>query len=81
MRRRSQNISAATLLKNSVEAVLSSNVYSITGADADKVNSSIKSVSPTNLGLYVTVGEGTALDNIGSGDVFFLDGSESTPAR
>lgn len=65
--------------KNSVEAVLSSNVYSITGADADKVNSSIKSVSPTNLGLYVTVGEGTELDNIGSGDVFFLDGSESTP--
>lgn len=65
--------------KNSIEAVLSSNVYSITGSDAGKVNDSIKSVSPTNLGLYVTVEAGTALDNVGFGDVFFLDGSESTP--
>lgn len=65
--------------KNSVQAVLSNNCLQITGDDADKVNSSIKNIELTSSGLYVTVKSGTALDNTGVGDVFFLDGSESTP--
>lgn len=65
--------------KNSVQAVLSNNCMQITGDDADKVNSSIKNIELTSSGLYVTVKSGTALDNTGVGDIFFLDGSESTP--
>ncbi len=61
------------------QALISPTVTMLEGDTAAAVNKSITKLSTTSLGTYITAAEGTALDDLGVGDVFFLDGSETTP--
>ncbi len=60
-------------------AVLSSSVKIFTGAEASKINASIGGIQVTNTGLFMDVASGTAFDALGIGDIFFLEGTESSP--
>lgn len=64
---------------NKSQAVLSPSVKMITGDDAAAVNSAITGIKCSNLGLYLDIAAGTPLDNLGVGDVFYLEGSGTTP--
>ena len=60
-------------------AVLSSNVKMFTGDEAEKINASIGNIQATNAGLFMDVASGTAFDALGIGDIFYLEGTESSP--
>lgn len=60
-------------------ATVSDSVVLLTGADAAAINTSVKSVRSTNKGVFLEVADGTALDALGVGDVFFLEGNDNTP--
>ena len=64
---------------NEPEVVISSNVNMFTEEEAGKINESIQSVRFMNTGIHLEVAKGSALDNIGIGDIFYLDGNENTP--
>lgn len=60
-------------------AILSSNVKIFADEDAAAVNNAISGIQITSNGLYVDIAAGTPLENLGVGDIFYLDGSERTP--
>ena len=60
-------------------AVFSSGVEFFEEADTDKINASIRDYELTNKGLIVHIDKGTAMDDLGVGDIFFLEGDASTP--
>lgn len=60
-------------------AVLSSSVKMFTGDSASQINAAIDNVQATNAGLYFDVEDGTAFEDLGIGDIFYLEGSESSP--
>ncbi len=64
---------------NEPEVVISSNVNMFTQEESEKINESIQSVQFMNTGIYLKAAKGSALDNIGIGDIFYLDGNENTP--
>lgn len=61
------------------EAVMSSNVKPFLEESAAEINQAITNVEITNKGMFLRVNEGTALDALGIGDIFYLDGTEETP--
>lgn len=60
-------------------AEINDNVKVLTAEQAKQINGSIREVKSTNQGLYLEVADGTALSEIGIGDIFFLNGSKETP--
>lgn len=61
------------------EVVISSNVNMFTVEEAEKINESIQSVQCMNTGIHLKAAKGSALDNMGIGDIFYLEGNENTP--
>ncbi len=59
-------------------AVISPNVV-LFDEGAAEINNAITSVKTTSGGVYLDVAAGTDMDSLGVGDIFFLDGSETTP--
>ena len=71
-------------VQNIVEAssphgYISQNVNWFDESQAMAVNSSIQKITGDSNGLFVTLKSGTAVDNLVSGDVFYLEGNENTP--
>lgn len=64
---------------NEPEVVISSNVNMYTSTDAEKINESIQSIRFMNTGLHINIAKGSALDDIGIGEIFYLEGSTNTP--
>ena len=64
---------------NEPEVVISSNVNMFTEEEAEKINESIQSVQFMNTGIHLQAAKGSALDNMGIGDIFYLEGNENTP--
>lgn len=60
-------------------AILSANVKMFTAEEAADINGAISNVQITNLGLYMDVSEGTKFEDLGIGDVFFLEGGSNSP--
>ena len=60
-------------------AVLNPNVIVFDEEDAAQINEKITDLQITNKGLYLNMAQGTAFDELSSGDIFFLEGSEDTP--
>ena len=60
-------------------AVFSSSVNFLIEEDADEVNDAIVDYEITNHGLVLEIEEGTPLDQFGVGDIFYLEGDNSTP--
>lgn len=61
------------------EVVFSQNVRIFTEDEAEVINGNISEVRVTNHGLYMSTAGETPLSELGTGDVFYLDGSEKTP--
>lgn len=59
-------------------AQFSSNVIVFAEDEAAEINSKISNVRMTSTGLYIDVQNGTSFDNLGSGDIFYLEGSQDT---
>ncbi|MBE6607775.1 MAG: hypothetical protein E7633_04410 [Ruminococcaceae bacterium] len=60
-------------------AEISNNVKVLTAEEAKKINESILTVNSTNQGVYIEIADGTAMESLGIGDIFFLNGSTETP--
>ena len=65
--------------KEEQTAVISSNVKVFIEEDASDINNKIQDVTITNTELYVKMENGTAFDDLGSGDIFFLEGDKTSP--
>ncbi len=61
------------------QAIISSSVTMFDGDKATAINSAITTATGTSAGLYLNVKKGTDIDELGVGDIFFLEGSEATP--
>ena len=61
------------------QAVLSQNVVKFTAEESAKINSSIISLKSLSSGVEMEIQNGSALENMGVGDIFFLEGDESSP--
>lgn len=61
------------------EVIISSNVNMFTGEEAESINQSIQSVQFMNTGVHLSVVKGSALDDMGIGDIFYLEGNKDTP--
>ena len=64
---------------DSNEAIMSRNVNYFVEDDAAQINAAISNIEVTNQGLYFDIAEGTPLENLGVGDIFYLEGSEISP--
>ena len=58
---------------------VSQNVNWFDESQSNEVNDAIENVHGDSNGLYVTLESGTAIDELGIGDIFYLEGSEYTP--
>lgn len=63
------------------EAILSSNVKMLTGDKANEINNAIKTIQNTNQGMIMEIDSNTQFAELGIGDIFYLEGSETTPFR
>lgn len=63
------------------EAILSSNVKMLTADEADKINNAIISIQNTNQGMIMEINSDTQFAELGVGDIFYLEGSKTTPFR
>lgn len=75
-----QNQSDRPVLENDqIAAEFSPNVKLITALDAAAVNASIQKVDYYNTGIRMQVAKGSKFDELGAGDIFYLEGSANTP--
>lgn len=71
--------SSFSMDNNECSAVISPTVNVYEGEEASQINSSIKSVTASNEGIVVkTTKNKTALSDLGTNDIFFLEGSQDT---
>jgi len=61
------------------QAVLNQSVTMFTDKESDKINDSILSLEPLTSGVEMEIKNGSAIENVGVGDIFFLPGDEDTP--
>ena len=60
-------------------AVLSQNVVQFSEAESAVINDSILSLESLASGVEMEIENGSAMENMGVGDIFFLEGDENTP--
>ena len=58
---------------------VSQNVIWFDEKQSQEVNRAIEEIEGDSSGLYVTLESGTAVDGLGIGDIFYLEGNEYTP--
>ena len=60
-------------------AVFSSGVNVFEESEAEQINDAINSYEITNQGLILNVDNGSPLETLGTGDIFYLEGDPTTP--
>lgn len=61
------------------QAVLSQNIVIFTQEEAKAVNAAILTISSLDSGVEMKIANGSALESMGVGDIFFLEGDKNTP--
>ena len=80
MNQTAQNESERHVLENDqIAAEFSPNVKLITSMEAAVVNAAIREVAYYNTGIRMQVAPGSKFDELGVGDIFYLEGSANTP--
>ena len=74
-----ENASEQTTEEKEPGAVISQNVTMYTADDATKINSEISNVRITTSDVCISVKKDSDFNELGKGDIFFLEGSEETP--
>ncbi len=74
-----ENATEQTTEEKEPGAVISQNVTMYTADDATKINSEISNVRITTSDVCISVKKDSDFNELGKGDIFFLEGSEETP--